>query len=225
MRFINISFLIFLLAATASTHNPLAAEEEKWHLIYEEDGINIHRRVMEESSFLEFKAEGNLRGTVSEYLSVLLDIDEHPNWVPRCLEARNIDKINDRENIIYAVFAGVWPVADRDYAARMSITSKPDIQTVRIDIERVDLPDVLPVSTDRVHIPYLKSCWILEQINQGLTRVELRAYADPGGWIPAWVVNWGYRKIPYQFLTNLESQVAKHLNHTPSLANVSAIPH
>ena len=213
------------MSATASTHNPLAAEEEKWHLIYEEDGINIHRRVMEESSFLEFKAEGNLRGTVSEYLSVLLDIDEHPNWVPRCLEARNIDKINDRENIIYAVFAGVWPVADRDYAARMSITSKPDIQTVRIDIERVDLPDVLPVSTDRVHIPYLKSCWILEQINQELTRVELRAYADPGGWIPAWVINWGYRKIPYQFLTNLESQVAKHLNHTPSLANVSAIPH
>jgi hypothetical protein len=139
-----------------STYNPLVAEEEKWHLVYEADGINIYKRVTEGSKLLEFKAEGDLHGAVSEYLSVILNTDEHPNWVPRCLEARNIDKIDDRENIIYAVFAGVWPVADRDYAARMSITSKPDIQTVRVDIERVDLPDVLPVSTDRIHIPYFE---------------------------------------------------------------------
>ncbi len=225
MSFFNLLLLVSLLVVTTSTYNPLAAEEEKWHLVYEADGINIHRRVMEESRFLEFKAAGNLQGTIAEYLSVILDVDRHPNWAPRCLEARNIDKINDQELIIYAAFEGIWPTADRDYVARMSITSEPDIQTVRVDLERVDLPDVLPVSQDRVHIPHLKSCWIFEQISQDLTRVELRAHVDPGGWVPAWLVNLGYRKIPYQFLINLESQVAKRLNHTPSLANVSAVAH
>jgi len=225
MRLFKFSLPAFLLAAAVSACNPLAAEEEEWHLFYEADGINIHRRVAEGSKFLEFKAEGNLRGTMSEYVSTILDIDEHSDWAPRCLEARNIDKINDRELILYAVFAGVWPTADRDYAARLSIASAPDIQTVRVDIERVELPDTPLVATDRVHIPHLKGCWIFEQINQDFTRVELRAHIDPGGWIPAWLVNWGYRKIPYQFLKNLESQVAKRLNHTSKIAAVSTVPH
>jgi hypothetical protein len=225
MRVLKFLLLSFLLAVSVSTYNSLAAEEEKWHLTYEADGINIYRRVTGGSKFLEFKAEGNLRGTMSEYVSAILDIDEHPDWAPRCLEARNIDKINNRELILYAVFAGVWPTADRDYTARMSITSEPNIPTVRVDVERVEPPNTSPIATDRVHIPHLKICWIFEQISRDLTRVELRVHVDPGGWIPAWLVNWGYRKIPYQFLKNLESQVAKRLNHTSALANISTFPH
>jgi hypothetical protein len=103
--------------------------------------------------------------------------------------------------------------------------SEPNIPIVRVDFERVELPDTPLVATDRVHITHLKSCWIFEQISQDFTRVELHAHVDPGGWIPAWLVNWGYRKIPYQFLKNLESQVAKRLNHTSTLANISTLPY
>ena len=219
------SLLAFLLVAAVSTYNPLEAEEEKWHLAYETDGIDVYRRVTGGSEYLEFKAVGNLRGIMSEYVSAILDTDEHPDWAPRCLEAQNVEKINDREFIIYAVYAGVWPTADRDYAARISIVSGPDIPTVRVDVERVELPSTLSVATDRVHIPHMKSCWIFEQISQDFTRVELRAHVDPGGWIPAWLVNLGYNKVPYQFLQNLEAQVAKRLNHTSLLANVSTISH
>ncbi len=225
MKFFKFSLLVFLLAVAVSTYNPLVAEEEKWHLAYETNGIDVYRRVTGSSKFLEFKATGTLRGAMSEYVSVIFDTDEHPDWAPRCLEARNIDKINDRELIIYTVYAGVWPTADRDYAARVFMVSKPDMPIVRIDVERVESPDALPVATERVHIPYIKSCWIFEQISQEFTRVELRAHVDPGGWIPAWLVNLGYSKVPYQFLQNLESQVAKRLNHTPPLSNVSTIPH
>ncbi len=224
MKFSILSLLVFLLVAL-SAYSPLTAEEEKWQHIYESDGIDICKRVAEGSKFFEFKAEGNLRGMMSEYVSAILDTDEHPDWAPRCLEARNVEKINDQEFVIYAVYAGVWPTADRDYSARISITSEPDIPTVRVDIERVELPGTLSIATDRVHIPHMKSCWIFEQINQDLTRVELRAHVDPGGWIPSWLVNWGYRTIPFQFLKNLESQVAKRLSNTSTIAAVSTIPH
>ncbi len=208
---------------TLSTYSPLTAEEEEWQNIYESDGIRIYRRAAEGSKFLEFKAAGDLKGAMSEYVSAILNTDEHPDWAPRCLEARNVEKINDQEFVIYAVHAGIWPTADRDYFARMSLTL--DTPTVRVDIERVELPNTPPVATDRVHIPYMKSCWIFEQINQDFTRVELRAHVDPGGWIPAWLVNWGYRTIPFQFLKNLESQVDKRSNRTSTLARSSAITH
>ncbi len=225
MKFFKVSFLTFLLAVTVSTYNPLVAEEEKWHLAYETDGIDVYKRITGSSKFLEFKAVGDLQGTMSEYVSVIFDTDEHPDWAPRCLEARSVEKINDQEYIIYAVYAGVWPTADRDYSARMSIATEPGMPAVRVDIERVEPLNTLPVTTDRVHIPYMKSCWIFEQINQDFTRVELRAHVDPGGWIPAWLVNLGYSKVPYQFLQNLESQVAKRSNHTPHLSNVLTIPY
>ena len=225
MRFFKFSLLVFLLAVNVSAYNPLVAEEEKWHLAYKTDGIDVYRRVAAGSKFIEFKAIGDLRGTMSEYVSVILDTDEHSDWAPRCLEARNIEKINDQEIIIYTVYAGVWPTADRDYAAKISITSKPDISTVRIDVERVEPPDTLPVATERVHILHLKSRWIFKEIDQDFTHVELCAHVDPGGWVPAWLVNLGYRKVPYQFLKNLESQVAKRLNNTSTIAATSIISH
>jgi hypothetical protein len=225
MKLFKVLLLVFLLAVTVSAYNPLVAEEEKWQSIYASDGIHICRRAAEGSTFLEFKATGDLKGAMSEYVSAILDADEYPDWAPRCLEARHVEKINDQEYVIYAVFEGVWPTADRDYSARMSITAEPGIPTARVDIERVEPLDTLPVATDRVHIPHMKSCWIFEQISQDYTRVELRAHVDPGGWIPSWLVNWGYRTIPYQFLVNLEAQVDKRLGHTPPLANVSVIPH
>ncbi len=223
MRFFCFFLSVFLLTVTVPTYNPLAAEEAEWHLVYESDGITVCRRAAEGSKYLEFKASGNLRGAMSEYVSAVLDTDEHPDWAPRCLETQKIEKISDQEFIIYAVYAGVWPTADRDYAARMSTVSGPE--TTRIDVERVELPDAAPVVNDRVHIPHLKSSWVFEQISRDYTRVELCAHVDPGGWIPAWLVNWGYRTIPYQFLVNLESQVSKRIDHSPPLANVSAIPH
>ena len=224
MKFSILSLLVFLLVAL-STHSPLTAEEEEWQHIYESDGIDICKRVAEGSEFFEFKAVGNLRGRMSEYVSAILDTGEHPDWAPRCLEARNVEEINDREYIIYAVYAGIWPTADRDYSARVAITAEPDIPAVRVDIERVELPDTPPVATDRVHIPHMKSCWIFEQINQDFTRVELHAHVDPGGWIPAWLVNWGYQTIPFRFLKNLESQVDKRSNRISSLARSSVIAH
>ncbi len=225
MKFLKFLLLVFLLAVTVSTFSSLAAEEEKWHLAYKTNGIDVYRRVTGSSKFLEFKAIGTLRGTMSEYVSVIFDTDEHTDWAPRCLEARNIEKINDRELIIYTVYAGVWPAADRYYAARVFMASEPEMPIVCIDVERVELPDATPVAKEMVHIPYLKSSWIFEQTSQNFTRVELRAHVDPGGWIPAWLVNLGYSKVPYQFLQNLESQVAKRSNHTPHLSNVLTIPY
>ncbi len=146
MKFSIFSLLAFLLVAL-STYSPLTAEEEEWQNIYESDGIRIYRRAAEGSKFLEFKAAGDLKGAMSEYVSAILDTDEHPDWAPRCLEARNVEKINDQEYAIYTVYAGVWPTADRDYSARMSITAEPGIPAVRIDIESVEALDTLPVAT------------------------------------------------------------------------------
>ncbi len=219
-----LSFIAALSAVIIFTYTPLKAGEEEWRFAYEADGITVHKRINEDTIFLEFKSTGVLRGEISDYLSVILDTEIMPDWAPQCIEAQTIESVSDLETIIYVACNGVWPVADRDYIAKRTMSSGSEKSTVRINIDLIENPDA-PDIKGRVHIPYLQCCWILKRINPSHTHVELRACVDPGGWLPAWLVNWGYRKIPYQFLKNLEFQVAKRLSHTPTLANDSTIPH
>ena len=207
-----LSFIVALSVVIIFTFTPLKAEEEEWCFVYEADGITVHKRINEDTIFIEFKSTGVLRGEISDYLAVILDTEIMPDWAPQCIEAQNIESINDQETIVYVACNGVWPVADRDYVAKRTISSGSEKSAVRINIDLIENPDA-PDIKGRVHIPYLQCCWILKRINPSHTHVELRACVDPGGWLPAWLVNWGYRRIPYRYLKELESKIVER-SHT-----------
>ncbi len=209
-----LSFIAALSAVIIFTLTPLKAEDEEWRFVYEADGITVHKRIKEDTNFFEFKSTGVLRGEISDYLSVILDTEIMPDWAPQCLEAQNVESINDRETIIYVACNGVWPVADRDYVAKRTIISNSNSEksTIRVNINLIENPGA-PDIKSRVHIPYLQCCWILKRINPSHTHVELRACVDPGGWLPAWLLNWGYRWIPYRYLKDLESKIVER-SHT-----------
>ena len=204
LPYMVVFFSIFVLSST-----PLVAEEEEWRFVYGTEDIKVHKRVKSGSSFLEFKAIGDLRGEITEYINVLLDTDKMPDWAPQCFEAKNVEIINENENIIYAACNGIWPVSDRDYIAKRTVISDPEMTTVRINIDLTENSNV-PISNNRIHIPHLQCYWILKKIDSAYTHVELHAFVDPGGWLPAWLVNWGYRWIPFRFLKNLETEVVEH---------------
>ena len=207
-----LSFIVALSVVIIFTFTPLKAEEEEWCFVYEADGITVHKRINEDTIFIEFKSTGVLRGEISDYLAVILDTEIMPDWAPQCIEAQNIESINDQETIVYVACNGVWPVADRDYVAKRTISSGSEKSAVRINIDLIENPDA-PDIKGRVHIPYLQCCWILKRINPSHTHVELRACVDPGGWLPAWLLNWGYRRIPYRYLKELESKIVER-SHT-----------
>ena len=209
-----LSFIAAFSVVIIFTLTPLKAEDEEWRFVYEADGITVHKRIKEDTNFFEFKSTGVLRGEISDYLSVILDTEIMPDWAPQCLEAQNVESINDRETIIYVACNGVWPVADRDYVAKRTIISNSNSEksTIRVNINLIENPGA-PDIKSRVHIPYLQCCWILKRINPSHTHVELRACVDPGGWLPAWLVNWGHRWIPYRYLKDLESKIVER-SHT-----------
>ncbi len=218
LPYIMVFFLIYVLSCT-----PLVAEEEEWRFVYGAEDIKVHKRIRNGSSFFEFKAIGKLHGEINEYISVLLDTDMMPDWAPQCFEAKNIKTINEKEVIIYVACKGVWPVADRDYIAKRTIV--PDLKntTVRINVDLIEYPFV--PNNNRIHIPRLECCWILKKIDTANTHVALNAYVDSGGWLPGWIVNWGYRRIPYRYLKNLESEVAKRSNGSSThFVSVSTLP-
>jgi hypothetical protein len=218
-----LTFITALSTAIIFPLTPLKAGEEEWRFVYKADGITVHKRIKKDKIFFEFKSTGVLRGEISDYLSVILDTEIMPDWAPQCLEAQNVASINDRETIIYAACNGVWPVADRDYVAKRTVTSNPEKSTIQVNINLIENPGA-PDIKSRVHIPYLQCCWILKRITPSHTHVELRACVDPGGWLPAWLVNWGYRWVPYRYLKELESMVVECSHTVTELVSASTPP-
>ncbi len=155
-----LTFITVLSSVIMFAFTPLKAGEEEWRFIYEADGITVYKRIKEDTNLLEFKSTGILRGEISDYLSVILDTEILKDWAPLCLEAQNVESINDRETIIYVACNGVWPVADRDYVAKRTIISDPEKSTIRVNVNLTEHPDA-PDITNRVHIQYLQCCWIL----------------------------------------------------------------
>ncbi|MHC4268916.1 MAG: START domain-containing protein [Planctomycetota bacterium] len=201
-------YLVIFIATYVFSCIPLLAEEEEWRFVYGAEDIIVHKRVKAGSSFLEFKAIGDLRGNITEYMNLLLDTDKIPDWAPQCFEAKNVEIINENENIIYVACNGIWPVSDRDYIAKRTVITDPEMTTVRINVDLTNNTN-LAISNNRIHIAHLQCYWILKKIDSAYTHVELYAFVDPGGWLPAWLVNWGYRWIPFRFLKNLETEVVE----------------
>ncbi len=94
-----LSFIMALSAVIIFAFTPLKAGEEEWRFVYEADGITVHKRIKEDTIFIEFKSTGVLLGEISDYLSVILDTEIMPDWAPQCLEARNVESINGNHNI------------------------------------------------------------------------------------------------------------------------------
>ncbi len=212
--------MMVLFAFVLLNSTPSIAEEEEWRFVNLAGGISVHRRSKDNSRFIEFKARGDLQGEITKYVNILLDTDKMPDWAPQCIEAKNIEKISQSEDIVYVACNGVWPVADRDYVAKRTIISDIKKTYVRINVDLTDHHNV-PANDKRVHIPHLQCCWILRKIDHSHTYVELHAFVDPGGRLPAWLVNWGYRRIPHKYLVGLESMVAKHMYSAKELVPAS----
>ena len=65
----------------------------------------------------------------------------------------------------------------------------------------------MPAQDGAVRTLKLKGEWILEALENGQTRVTYEVNADPGGLLPAWLVNLGSRKLPLKTLKNMREQL------------------
>ena len=105
-------FITVFAAIIPLAYIPLMAEEEEWLFVYELEGINVHKRIKEGSRFLEFKTNGDLRGEISEYVSVVLDTEIMPDWHPNVSrrETLNVSMIGKPLSTSPVTAFGRWQI-------------------------------------------------------------------------------------------------------------------
>lgn len=168
-------------------YGQLSAQTGAWSLERETEGMKVYLREAVDSDIKEIKIETTLSASLDAVVSVLKDVPLYSDWVYKCLEANRLQASTNTSSLYYCRLDFPWPMSDRDFVAKSKLRQDPDSRTVYIDVKGV--PNYKSAKEDIVRITDLNIHYVLEPISAKQVKMTYRLHSDPGGSIPAWLVN------------------------------------
>ena len=200
--------LLVLLAAAL-----LAQAQDAWKLKKDEDGVQVYMQTKEGSPFKIVKTVTVLNTTLTKVAAVLLDVMKTPEWVYGTKTCSILKQESPQVVYYYAEIEMPWPASNRDFAIRISMSQNPQTKVITVLAE--NQPTFTPEKKGLVRIQHSAGKWTISPAGAGKVRVEYVLQVDPGGSLPAGIVNMFSYEGPFESFRSLQRQVDK-----PAYANV-----
>lgn len=204
-------FFFALLGVSASL-----IAQNNWKLYAEKDGIQVYTQNLDGSRFKAVKTVCTVDAPLSKLAAVLMDVKNTQDWVYATKTCSLLKQVSPEEVIYYSEVSLPWPARNRDFIISIGISQ--DVQSKAVTILAQNKPTYLPEKKNIVRIQQSSGKWLITPLNNGLTRIEYVLQVDPGGWLPAWLVNLFAARGPYESFRNLREQVKKPIYHSAQLA-------
>ena len=196
-RYLNrlLVVILALVSGQASADDGLAKE---WKLISDRNGIQVYSRHTDNSRLKTFKGVTEVSYD-DEYTAIALfnDYDAYPKWLHLIDGAEEISRAGPLDRNLRMTTHLPWPVADREAVVRswidMKVTPEEELFTVHID----NRPDLIPEHDDYVRFPEIQGFLQARRLPDNRAEVTYQVVLDPGGYVPAWLVNILMRDAPY----------------------------
>lgn len=166
----------------------------------------------EGSSFKEIKVITTFESSLSGIVALLNDKESFPKWIYRCEEARQLEKVSDFEYYHYQKTSAVWPVSDRDVIIHFVIRQNP--QNKKITITATGQPEYMKSNKGIVRVRDYYAIWEFEPLPGGKVNGTYTLRLNPGGDVPAWIINLGVAEGPVNTIKNMKKMLneAKYKN-------------
>jgi hypothetical protein len=180
--------------------------QAQWKLKNDEDGIQLYTKSVPASPYKELKTVCTLQTSLSSVAAVLLDVANSKEWVYGTSSSSIMKKESSSVVYFYAEMGMPWPVTNRDFIVKISVTQDPVSRVITVLAE--NQPDFIPEKKKLVRIRTSRGKWHIESLPNGLVRVEYQLYVDPGGSVPSTLVNMFSGKGPFESFKSLRKRVA-----------------
>lgn len=207
MRHISYLSLFFALILIAGIVKKPKAQEENWVLEKNEDGIKVYLSEMKNSDFKAIKAEAVFEAAPSSAAAVLLDPASYTEWIFHCIESKLLKRISPFELYYYTETDLPWPTSNRDLIMHCRISR--NAKTGVVTSQSVAKPDYLSEKNGIVRIKQAKIKWTFTPVDNGKMQVKYYCRLNPGGMLPAWLVNMTATSGPYETLKNMQNMLQK----------------
>lgn len=181
-------------------NGPCLAQQE-WDLIKSKEGIQVFTRTNNVMSFKEFKGKMIMDSSVSDFMSVLYDVEGLVSWGYNLTTARLLERPADSLQIYYAVAKSPWPYKDRDGVYLNKFSWNKQTRTLWVAIELLD--DPIEAEGNFVRIDGYGS-WKVIELSSEEIEIIFQMQIDPGGSIKSWMANMFASDTPFYTLKGLK---------------------
>lgn len=202
MKALN-KILFFLLIYLFSTTVLFSQKGTNTSLAVDKEGIKIYLTKLDTTPFKEYRAEMVVNANIDSVTKQILDIKSLQKWNYKTKKSELVKKISDFCWIFYMNHHLGWPIQDRDIVMRVTLLDKYKQKYISIEPANSFVKE----KDNIVRIKYFKGFWNLKKIDKDKTLVVQQIYGNPGGSIPAFMVNMVVTKGPFESFFELRKRV------------------
>ncbi len=206
----TLSLIITLLYFTLQAQNA-------WVLKADRDGIKVFTKSQQGSKFKAIKVECSVQSTLSRLTYAIMDIATCREWVYSTKSCVMVKQVSASELYYYSEINVPWPVSNRDFVAHLVATQNPVTKVVTVDAENV--AGLVPEKDNIVRVVQSVGKWVITPVGANSVKIEYSLFTDPGGVVPAWLINLFVTKGPFESFKKLKEHIQKpafnnvHLNY------------
>jgi hypothetical protein len=167
-----------------------------WQLKTDKNGIEVFTRPEPGSRVKAVKSVCTIKSSLSGIVAILLDIPAYHKWIYRCSSAEVVKKINPSDLIYYQETSVPWPASNRDFVVQLKIIQDKQTGIVTATVE--NKPGVTADKSGKVRLQKYNEKVVIVPKGKDQVEVTTELSLDPGGNIPAWMINLAITDGPYE---------------------------
>jgi hypothetical protein len=201
MKWLNV---IAGLVISVSLGIPVRAQNN-WVLQKKKDGIQISNRPAASSSFNDVRVEVDLPGTIEQLAAILQDVPTYTQWSYATKKSILTKTLGPGKFIYYSEIEVPWPATNRFFYAIFDLKTDPYNRSFQVVAS--NLPDYQPETKDLVKVPFTKGVWNVTSKPNRVIHIDYILQLNPGGSLPAWVLNLFSTKGPLETFENIREKM------------------
>lgn len=178
--------------------------EDAWILRKKSDGIVVYTRPVAGTQFSQFRAITRIKTSLFSVLALWADPGTYTEWMFNCKAASLLKQETPRALYAYIVSTVPWPLLNRDNILFADTTQD---ENGKITIELSGKPDFIPKVKEMIRVLQSFGKVELSPLDTGEVEVVFEFYMNPGGVVPAPIVNLTLIDFPFFTLKKMREAV------------------
>jgi hypothetical protein len=210
MRLLILPIVAFLSVLTP----PCFAEEPSpaspgngWTEVSKKPGLVVYSREKKDSGVKEYKATGDIAAPTWVVRNVIDDVENYAHFMPYVVESNVLS--HEGEGLVTYQRFSTPMVSDRDYILHIHFESHPAAGggTVYCNKWKATEGSGPAEKHGVIRVKVNEGYWLLEPVGES-TRATYMIFTDPGGAIPAMVINFGNKNAIPKLFAAVQKQAA-----------------
>lgn len=196
--------IIFALVLSFAPYLSASAQYDNCKEKKNANGIIVYVCKTDNEQFKSLKAELTISNTsLDELVAFMRNVGNYPKWQYNMVSAKILQRESDEVMITRSEIDAPWPVVNRELIVQYRINQNAAQDSLHVSAKTIahDYP-----KSDLVRIPFSHAEWFVIKVGNAL-KVSYTLSVNPGGSLPAWLVNMALAEGPFHTFTNLKKEL------------------